>query len=92
LARVLEPSSELHIEDAWYRRTALPDLLAASIARVNDTRLYRTLDAVLPLKEKLEAHLKTRTGELFDTHLEILLYDAASTYFEGLAEENPQAQ
>jgi transposase len=92
LARVLEPSSELHIEDTWYRRTALPELLAASIAQVNDTRLYRTLDAVLPLKEKLEAHLKTRVCELFDTKLEILLYDVTSTYFEGLAEENPQAQ
>ena len=92
LARLLEPSSELHIEDTWYRRTALPDLLAASIAQINDTRLYRTLDAVLPLKEKLEAHLKTRVCELFDTKLDILLYDVTSTYFEGLAEENPQAQ
>jgi hypothetical protein len=26
-ARFVEPSSELHIEDTWYRRTALPDLL-----------------------------------------------------------------
>jgi transposase len=92
LARLLEPSSELHIEDTWYRRTALPELLAASVEQVNDTRLYRTLDAVLPLKDKLEAHLKTRLCELFDAKLEILLYDVTNTYFEGLAEENPQAQ
>jgi hypothetical protein len=28
LARLCEPSSELHIAEAWYRQTALEDLLA----------------------------------------------------------------
>jgi transposase len=92
LARFLEPDSELHIEDTWYRRTALADLLGVSVEQVNDTRLYRTLDVVLPLKAKLEAHLRARLGELFQPKLEILLYDVTSTYFEGLAEGNAQAQ
>ena len=92
LARFLEPSSELHIEETWYRRTALPELLGVTVEQVNDSRLYRTLDVVLPLKEKLEAHLKSRIGELFSPNLEILLYDVTSTYFEGLAASNPQAQ
>ena len=92
LARLLEPSSELHIEDTWYRRTALPELLGAGPGPINDTRLYRTLDVVLPLKEQLEAHLRRRVGDLFAPNLEILLYDVTSTYFEGLAERNPQAQ
>jgi len=92
LARFLEPDSELHIEDTWYRRTALAELLGVSVEQVNDSRLYRTLDVVLPLKAKLEAHLQSRIGELFRPNLEILLYDVTSTYFEGLAEANPQAQ
>ena len=92
LARFLEPDSELHIEDTWYRRTALAELLGVSVAQVNDTRLYRTLDVVLPLKSKLEAHLQSRLGELFQPQLEILLYDVTSTYFEGQAESNTQAQ
>jgi transposase len=92
LARLLEPSSELHIEDTWYRRTALPKLLGASVEQINDTRLYRALDVVLPLKTKLEAHLKERVSELFKPDLEILFYDVTSTYFEGLAARNPQAQ
>lgn len=92
LARLLEPSSEMHIEDTWYRRTALPHLLGASVAQINDTRLYRALDVVLPLKAKLEAHLKERVSELFKPDLEILFYDVTSTYFEGLAAKNPQAQ
>ena len=40
-ARLSEPSSELHIAEDWYRRTALPDLLQLDDARVNKDRLYR---------------------------------------------------
>lgn len=39
LARLCEPSSELHIAEDWYRRTALEDLLALPAVRVNDDRL-----------------------------------------------------
>ena len=92
VARLVEPSSELHIEDTWYRRTALCELLGVAVEQVNDSRLYRTLDVMLPLKTRLEKHLKARIGELFSPDLEILLYDVTSTYFEGLAESNPQAQ
>jgi transposase len=40
----------------------------------------------------LEAHLAQRCGELFAVENEVLLYDVTSTYFEGEAEANPQAQ
>ena len=43
--------------------------------RVDDNRLYRTLDQLLPHKEKLEAHLKNRMGELFDLEYDLLMYD-----------------
>ena len=33
-----------------------------------------------------------RLGQLFDLEYDLLLYDVTSTYFEGLAEGNPQAQ
>jgi hypothetical protein len=38
-ARLCEPSSELHIAEDWYRRTALNDLLQLSDAQVNKDRL-----------------------------------------------------
>ncbi|MHB8258373.1 MAG: IS1634 family transposase [Acidiferrobacterales bacterium] len=91
-ARLCEPSSELHIAEDWYRRTALPDLLQLNESLVNKDRLYRALDALLPHKAALEAHLSKRHGELFAVENEILLYDVTSTYFEGKAEGNPQAQ
>ena len=58
IARFLEPSSELHIEGTWYRRTALPQLLGVPVDRVTDSRLYRTLDKILPLKNRIESSLK----------------------------------
>ena len=91
-ARLCEPSSELHIAEDWYRRTALCDLLQLGDEEVNKDRLYRALDRLLGHKAALEAHLSQRCGELFAVENEVLLYDVTSTYFEGEAEANPQAQ
>src|SRR6516165_3689415 len=91
-ARLCEPSSELHIAEDWYRRTALSDLLQLHEALVNKDRLYRALDQLLPHKAALEAHLSRRVGELFAIDNEVLLYDVTSTYFEGDAAANAQAR
>ncbi|MHC4163755.1 MAG: IS1634 family transposase, partial [Planctomycetota bacterium] len=92
LARLCEPSSELHIAEDWYRRTALEDLLGVGPEQVYAMRLYRALDRLLPHKRALESHLKQRFGELFALDYDLLLYDVTSTYFEGEAARNPQAQ
>src|SRR5215204_4085031 len=91
-ARLCEPSSELHIAEDWYRRTALCDLLQLDADLVNKDRLYRALDLLLEHKAELEAHLSRRAGELFSIDNEVLLYDVTSTYFEGEAAANPLAQ
>jgi transposase len=92
LARLSEPSSELHIAEMWYRGTALDDLLALPASLVNDDRLYRALDRLLPHKAALQQHLVTRLGELFALDYDLLLYDVTSVYFEGQAAANPLAQ
>jgi transposase len=92
IARFCEPSSELHIEEKWYRRTALEDLLGVAPQKVHTDRLYAGLDRLLPHKEALEKHLRQRLGELFELKCDLLLYDITSTYFEGDAEGNPLAQ
>jgi transposase len=92
LARFCEPSSELHIAEDWFRRTALGDLLGIADDKVNDDRLYRALDKLLPYKPLLEIHLQKRLGRLFDLEYDLLLYDITSTYFEGQAAANPQAR
>ena len=92
VARFCEPSSELHIEQTWYRRTALDDLLGVPVDQVNTDRLYVGLDQLLPHKSAIEAHLKQRLGDLFDLKYDLLLYDVTSTYFEGECLSNPMAQ
>jgi transposase len=91
-ARFCEPSSELHIAEDWYRRTALCDLLQLGDEAVNKDRLYRGLDHLLSHKSTLEAHVSKRCGELFALCNDVLLYDVTSTYFEGQALANSQAQ
>jgi transposase len=91
-ARLCEPSSELHIAEDWYRRTALGDLLQLDEEQVNKDRLYRALDQLLVHKAAVEAHLSRRCGELFAIQNEVLLYDMTSTFFEGQAEANGLAQ
>jgi transposase len=92
LARFCEPSSELHIADTWYERTALDDLLGVPDHKVNKDRLYRAHDHLLKQKNTIEKHLKERFTTLFDAQYDLLLYDVTSTYFEGEAQANPQAQ
>lgn len=92
IARLCEPSSELHIAEDWFRRTALGDLLGIAEEKVNDDRLYRALDQLLPHKDRLETHVKDQLGTLFGLEYDLLLYDVTSSYFEGLAAANPQAQ
>lgn len=92
LMRLGEPSSELRIAEHLYERSSLTDLLGIPADKVNDDRLYRALDRLLPHKVELEKHLKGRLGELFNLEYDLLLYDVTSTYFEGASESNGQAR
>jgi transposase len=91
IARLCEPSSELHIAEDWFRRTALDDLLGLPEEKVNDDRLYRALDQLLTHKDALEKLLQQRLGALFKLEYDLLLYDVTSTYFEGQANANTLA-
>jgi transposase len=92
VSRFCEPSSELHIAESFYRKSALADLVGVPDDDVYDNRLYRTLDKLLEHKDAIQKHLKERMGELFDLKYDILLYDITSTYFEGEEKRNAQAR
>jgi transposase len=91
LMRFCEPSSELRIAEHLYERSCLGDLLGIPADKVNDDRLYRALDSLLPHKVEMEKHLKKRLGDLFNLEYDLLLYDVTSTYFEGICPSNEQA-
>jgi transposase len=92
LSRLCNPSSELHIAEHFYAQSALAELLGVPAEKVNEQRLYRALDVLLPPKEALEVFLKERLGELFGLEYDLLLYDVTSTCFEGEAASNPLAE
>lgn len=92
LARFCAPSSELQIAESWYAKTALDDLVGVPAEKINDDRLYRALDALLPHKDALCRHLQKRYGELFGTTFDFLIYDVTSTYFEGSGKHNTKAK
>jgi hypothetical protein len=92
VARFCAQRSELGVAEHWYDTTALDDLLGVDTRLVNDDRLYRALDQLGAHKDALCGHLMTRYREWFGVRFEFLLYDVTSTYFEGEAERNPQAQ
>jgi len=92
LCRLNFPSSELHIAEHLYDASGLEYLLGLPSSVVDDNRLYRALDALLPHKESLEVFLKEKLGNLFELDYDIVLYDVTSVYFEGEAKRNPQAK
>lgn len=92
LGRLLEPSSELRLAEHVYEHSALAEVLGVPRSKVNEDRLYRALDTLLPHKAELEKHLRQKLGELFALDYDLLLYDVTSTYFEGEAKANPLAQ
>ncbi len=89
LCRLCEPSSELHIAEHFYAQSAMADLLGISPEKINEQRLYRALDAILPHKEALETFLKNRLGELFGIEYDLLLYNVCSSFRVG---HPPQVQ
>jgi hypothetical protein len=92
LGRLCDPSSELHLAEHFPASSALGEMLGIPAEKVNDDRLYRALDKLLPHQKAMEKHLKERMGELFSLDYDLLLYDVTSTYFEGRAEGNALAQ
>jgi transposase len=92
IARMCQPSSELAIAESWYEKTALEDLLGIGVEKVNESRLYRSLDHLLPHKDAICQHLQERYAEWFGSKFDFLFYDVTSTYFEGNCPRNPQAK
>jgi len=92
VARFCAQRSELGVAEHWYDTTALDELLGIDTNLINDARLYRALDQLGQHKDALCAHLMERYRQWFGVRFEFLLYDVTSTFFEGQAETNPQAQ
>lgn len=92
VARFCCAGSELEVAESWFEKTALDDLLGIASVKVNDDRLYRALDRILPFKDEICLKLQERYQDWFGTRFDFLFYDVTSTYFEGDCGGNPQAK
>ncbi len=90
--RLLDPVSEFRVHRQWFDQTAMAELLGTNFAVAEKDRLYRCLDRLLEHKQMLFQHLRQRWQDLFAAQFDVLFYDLTSTYFEGQAEEIPQAK
>lgn len=79
LNRLLAPASELHTWE-WHHRLYLPELDGQLVPLQH---FYRALDALVAIKEPLEAELFAQVRDLFNQQLDVVFYDLTSTYFEG---------
>ena len=92
IARLCEPSSELHIAEDWYRRTALADLLGvAGRAGQRRSALPRARPTAAA-QDGARGASEAAAGRAVRARLRLLLYDVTSTYFEGEAAANPLAK
>lgn len=91
LNRLVCPLSE-HAMPDWVRRTALADILREDFDTLVDESLYQNLDRLHPQRVAIERELAERERTLFNLDGRLFLYDLTSTYFEGQALQNPQAQ
>ena len=66
--------SELRIAEHIYERSALPDILGVPVEKIDDDRIYRSLDKLFVHKSELERYLANRLGELFGLEYDLLLF------------------
>lgn len=90
LNRLIAPAAE-HAMPAWFRTTALDDLLGGELEGLSEDPLYATMDKLYPHRAAIESALVARERSLFNLEPAVYLYDLTSTYFEGAALANPKA-
>ena len=76
----------------WIDKLGLRDLLEGLIPAGREEVPWALMSLLLVYKARVQTHLKNRLGELLELKYDLLLYDVASTYFEGQAEGNPLAR
>jgi len=91
LNRLIDPKSE-HAMPDWVRASALQDILDADFSALCEDALYRTMDKIEPHRTAIESALVERETALYNLDRTVFFYDLTSTYFEGLANNNPKAK
>lgn len=81
--RLIDPGSEWRLHRQWFSTSAMAELLEGDFSLAEKDNLYRCLDRLLPHRDELFRHLRSRWEDLFGVKFQVLLYDLTSTYFES---------
>lgn len=84
--RCLAPSSKLAVE-AWLRS----DVFIPGLQEIPVHQLYRAMDALLVMADRLEERVFFSTANLLNLEVDILFLDTTSTYFE-IEEEDGEGE
>lgn len=90
-SRLAEPLSENALVQ-WLPHSSLPDLLGEEVLRGGTDRYYRVGDGLVAHRDRIEQHLRQRTGQHFGLQRTIFLYDLTNFHFEGVCAGNPKAR
>ncbi len=92
IGRLAAPASE-RATHRWLREpSGLGELLGVDFETMGAMQLYRASDALMAHRDAIETHLFEQAMSLFDLRPTVTLYDLTNSYFEGGAEDQPQAQ
>jgi len=83
--RALNPSSKLAIED-WVEDEAF----IPGVNSVESKNLYRSMDFLLEIKDKLEYKVYDSIAHLLNLEVDLLYFDTTSSYFEVKPDEVPE--
>ena len=92
VGRAVYPASE-HKTAQWMSgSSSVTELVCGQHQAISHQQLYQVGDQLYAQKEALEAHLSTKTNDLFSLSDKIVFYDLTNTYFEGRKEGSQIAQ
>ena len=83
ISRAVYPASELRTSRWIKENSAVNEITGADLNKITKDKLYNISKKLYESRKQLEAHLSTRTNELFDIEDKIMLYDLTNSYFEG---------
>jgi transposase len=92
ISRAVYPASE-HKTAQWMSgSSSVTELVFGGHQSLSHQQLYKAGDQLYAQKDALEAHLSTKTNDLFNLSDKIIFYDLTNTYFEGRKEGSEIAQ
>ncbi len=92
IARMIAPASDRQTHHWLSNISATGELLGQDFGALSEMTLHRVSDKLLDHQQGIEEQVFERACSLFQLQPTLAFYDLTNTYFEGSAEQIPEAQ